>query len=465
MQTPWFFERLGIAPTEDVKTIKRAYAVALKRIDQVAEREAFERLRKAYELALGWIASDEEDDDVDIDEDDDNEPIDDPVEDDAVAPVLQGDVPPAPPPSPPGLALQPEPDPGLQPPVVLQAEHADPARSEQAIDEWVMRLLATRAAGVAAHGGTAGNSSEQLLAQALNDPRLSHLDSQSRLEARLADALHQDPEGRVDLFEAAARKFGWTGREERALGSFAAARWVSQVVDQGLQWESQKPSVRKLQQTALQAAAASGHPSDADVENFAAPLAHMQADFPEWLALRLRAARCEQWHQASIALAARAPRRAGWKKRYFGSLARGIATFAVLSFFLSFALQIATFAVRELSDRPPAAARPAGGQPTSKPAAAEPVLAYELTGAITAESCGTAHEFVHESNWLAVDDADAVALLATRAMRCQDKDLWPQKDDALMKCLRTERAAALSAGRVEQAANCAPEQKPKGKPP
>ena len=460
MHTPWFFERLGIAPTEDVKTIKRAYAAALKRIDQVAEREAFETLRKAYELALGWTASDEGDDDVDIDididEDDDNEPIDDPVEADAVVPVLPGDVPAASQPSPPGLALQPEPDPGLQPPVVLQAEHADPARSEQAIDEWVVRLLATR---------TAGNASDLLLAQALNDPRLSHLDSQSRLEARLAEALHQDPEGRVDLFEVAARTFGWTGREERALGSFAAARWVSQVVDQGLQWESQKPSVRKLQQVALQAAAASGNPSDADVENFAAALAHMRADFPEWLALRLSAARCQQWHQASVALAARGPRRAGWKKRYFGSLPRGIASVVVLSFFLSFALQILTIVVRELSDRPPAAARPAAGQSAPAPAAAAPVLAYELTGAITAESCSTAHEFVHESNWLEVDDADAVALLATRAMRCQDKALWPQKDDALMTCLRSERAAALAAGRVEQGARCAPEQKPKGKPP
>ena len=50
------FERLRIAPTRDARTIKRAYAVALKAIDQASEREAFERLRQAYEQALAWAA-------------------------------------------------------------------------------------------------------------------------------------------------------------------------------------------------------------------------------------------------------------------------------------------------------------------------------------------------------------------------------------------------------------------------
>ena len=51
------FGRLGIAPTRDIRSIKRAYALALKAIDQASEREAFERLREAYEQALAWAAA------------------------------------------------------------------------------------------------------------------------------------------------------------------------------------------------------------------------------------------------------------------------------------------------------------------------------------------------------------------------------------------------------------------------
>src|SRR4051794_39701291 len=57
MHRPWFFDRLRLDPTNDIKAIKRAYAVALKAIDQASERESFESLRKAYEQALAWARS------------------------------------------------------------------------------------------------------------------------------------------------------------------------------------------------------------------------------------------------------------------------------------------------------------------------------------------------------------------------------------------------------------------------
>lgn len=457
MDIPWFFERLGIAPTQDVKTIKRAYAVALKRIDQVAERQAFETLRKAYELALGWSADG-------ADDEDDTEFEDEADEEDVDAEPDDASQPPAPPAqdalpvggSPVAGPRQSEPAPQVvvpQPEIPqVTAPDATLAQAGRAIDDWVVRLLA------------ADDAPDVLLAQALRDPNLSHLDSQAQLEAQLADALHQDPEGRVDLFDAAARRFGWTGREDRAFGSFLTAHWISQVVNQGLQWESQKSSARTLQLAALKAAAASDRPRASEVAKFGEALETLHAQFPEWLALRLSAARRATWRDAHAALAARGNRWARWRMRYFGSLSRGIATFAVLSFVVPFVLQMLTLVVREVSGSPPAVAQHAAGKPSTPPASA-PVLAYEITGAVTADSCSTAHEFVHESNWLEVDDADAVALLATRAMRCQDKDLWPQKPDALLACLRSERSAALAAGRAEQGARCVSEQKPKGKPP
>ncbi len=54
MATPWFFEHLGIEATTDSRSIRRAYAIALKKLDQETQAQEFERLRQAYERALAW---------------------------------------------------------------------------------------------------------------------------------------------------------------------------------------------------------------------------------------------------------------------------------------------------------------------------------------------------------------------------------------------------------------------------
>jgi hypothetical protein len=49
------WEELGIDPTSDARTVRRAYAVKLKTIDQATEPERFQRLRAAYTWALARI--------------------------------------------------------------------------------------------------------------------------------------------------------------------------------------------------------------------------------------------------------------------------------------------------------------------------------------------------------------------------------------------------------------------------
>lgn len=52
MMTHEMFSRLGIPATDDIRAIKRAYATALKSIDQQTQQAEFEALRRAYEAAL-----------------------------------------------------------------------------------------------------------------------------------------------------------------------------------------------------------------------------------------------------------------------------------------------------------------------------------------------------------------------------------------------------------------------------
>jgi len=67
------WELLEIAPTEDVKSVKRAYAKKIKTIDPSTEPECFQQVREAYEYLLDYgihYVGDEEVDENDSPDDD-----------------------------------------------------------------------------------------------------------------------------------------------------------------------------------------------------------------------------------------------------------------------------------------------------------------------------------------------------------------------------------------------------------
>ena len=455
------FERLGIAPTRDVKTIKRAYAVALKAIDQAGEREAFERLRQAYEQALAWAArADNAGDDLDSEEEDEDEEEDDEDQDDH---DRQGDFDrpghhvPAPPPVHPRRLDSPSSfaSPPVQPPAAPATVAPSPDEAPQALRHWTEQLRDAPPEAVAA-----------VFEAALADPRLLHLDSHAQLEARIAGLLHGDPAGRAVLFDTAAHRFHWTDRNARPIAGTDAAHWISRVVNQGLQWHAQAPSATALQQQALATVASVAAPQQEQARRFAEVLADMASDFPDWFALHLAPqghAHLPAWQAVRARLAPRWARQAERKQRYFGTRRKTVNTLLGGFFVLLLASAVFSGVMSRLLGNPAPPTVAAGNSNSNTagkvgvgapPATPEPVLAYEFTGAVTLDSCESAEEFVHESNWLQVGDSDAVALLATRAMRCQDKGLWSRKDDPLMTCLRAERAAALGAGRPEEAQRC-----------
>lgn len=452
------FEHLGIAPTRDVRTIKRAYAVALKAIDQTHEREAFERLRQAYEQALAWAArgeeeeeeEEQEDDEEDSDEEEDGGHRDDEAPAGTHAPAGP-ETPDAPAPFAPPPAQSPAPfaPPPAQSPAAPVRPPQRPDETRQALQHWSTQLRDAAPGAVAA-----------LLEEALTDPRLLHLDSHAQLEARIAGLLHENPAGRAVLFDTAARRFHWTDRNARPIASTQAAQWISRVINQGLQWQAQTPAAIALQQQALATVARVPSPQAEQTRRFAEVLEHLASDFPDWFALHLDAqghAHLPAWQAVHAKLAPRWSRQAARRERYFGTPRKTLNTVVGGLFVLTLVTALLSGLMNHFlgSQAPPAvAAAPARTGIGAPPATPEPVLAYEFTGAVTRDSCESAEEFVHESNWLQVDDSDAVALLATRAIRCQDKGLWSRKDDTLMACLRAERAAALAAGRPEEAQRC-----------
>jgi len=473
MSALWFFDRLGIAPVRDAKQIKRAYALALKPIDQRAEPEAAETLRKAYDAALMWASeSGEAGDYPALDRSADAapsrvlpdaagagldggdarsaperdtsvpvaphaDPEGHPIDAQAVDPVsdLRG-------PEPAGDAAAPVPP---RPAASTVISNESYGASRVAIRQWVGRLLKPQQTPL-----------EEIFDQALNDPRLMHLDSRVQLEAEIVAALHKDPAGRAYLFKLATDRFGWAERNARPAGTSYQAEWVYGAVNQQLSWEMQPAEILTAQRAAIDAAVATTTPTRRQAFEHNAALQAFSDGFPSWAELVLPAGRVGIWRQAYDNLSEGWLRAARLRQRYPRNFSQFVATLILLIIVGSIVYgMLKPSRVNTPGNAPTSQANAGAGKP---PAVEAPVLAYEIMGPVTKDSCETTHEFVHQSNWLEVNDPDAVALLSTRAMLCQDRKLWPQASDPLMDCLRTERGAAFTAGRLESPGACAAKQ-------
>ncbi len=423
---PWYFAHLDLDPTEDTGAIRRAYAVALKRIDQDSEREAFERLREAYQRALDWARSPPGEDDADFDEveaeaeDEGPEYRGEPAAADAV-PVEVAHA----------ARIDRAPGPADAAAIDLAAAAAAEERAD-AIAEWIDRLMAEETPGLLA----------QALAQALADPRLAHLDARYEFERRLLEALHDDPDGRLPLFEAAAVAFDWRGDQLRLLGGGPDAAWLDRVIDQIDHWEGQSRLVRRQRERLL--ARIGPRPSPLGLLHDGPLLAELYDDYPDWLVLRLAPGRIALWEAAQAGLSPHWHRLA----RIAAFLdPRGMTTLRFVGLMFAAAMIIAFV---QGWNRHGSDALPVGDDALP----AEPALAYEFTGPGGPEACGMVESFATESNWLAVDDSLAQGLLATRILDCRMRGLWPARHDALADCLRAERLAALQADRPENLTRC-----------
>ena len=477
MSTPSSFIRLGIAPSADLREIKRAYARALKSIDPQTQREEFEGLRTAYEDALAWARRRQGDTVEEAPAAVVRHVADDAMRADACAVADResaGLTDPADADTPNATAAG---DDGEQDVTGKDRRTADTdlGSTWTAIREWTARLM-----------DPTGPSRQQLLDEALADPRLCHLDARTLFEKRLADALHGSPAGQAALFEAATARFDWTSRRATVAHAHRGAVWVSQVIDQALLWEAQPPRIMAARRAALAAAAATERPSHRDAFLHHESLEALSRTFPEWSTLFLPPGRVEAWSDAYDAL----PPSWQWRMRLrqgvlaglagIGRIVAGIFRFLRDNIFdtwpyrimggLLALIMLATVIGGAFGGKHDSAALQASANvmriayanawragPAAPRAAGldMPVPLERLPELVNRRACRATHAALHRREPRVFDDAALIASLSTHAQLCAANQMWPAAGDPILSCLAFESWWANSQDRVQSNAACA----------
>ncbi|WP_049621042.1 hypothetical protein [Frateuria defendens] len=260
MDALWFLQYLGLSEEADERSIKRAYAARLKRIDPSTDLDGFARLRQAYEQALSWRTARPSGADV-------LAPSMPAIRQHAAAPPPADDAPASP-----------------------EAEVTPVEQARSAIE----RLLA------AIHVGTpAADALDEQLARLRGD----HLRAMLTFELWLIDGLASSGfTGQLALFRAARERFGWMDVTHLAqLGPRGS--WIQRVMTEEMAWARQTGELRGARWFEWLEQGAQTAPPDPIVSQWP----HVQRllnRYPNYLRLRLRSLALETWKAAFDALPA-----------------------------------------------------------------------------------------------------------------------------------------------------------------
>lgn len=247
-ETPWFLRALGLPPYADVSTVRRAYAQALRTIDQASDPEGFARLRAAYEAARAWS-----DQAIDEPPDDKTEASDD----------------------------------------ALPAEDADPALANAIDARWETAQLID--AFIAQTREADAGQAVEGLNRTIAVLRTRYVDAPGEFEERLVDLLAMEGlPHRATLFETAMIPFQWSDIGQLdALGERGA--WVGRVLAERELWLRLTPSWRAHW---LDLFARAARKLDASTVRHWPDVATLRAHYPRWIALHLDTATSQAWRAA-----------------------------------------------------------------------------------------------------------------------------------------------------------------------
>ncbi|WP_146204621.1 J domain-containing protein [Massilia glaciei] len=257
---PYYLERLGIAPDADERTIKRAYARALKLIDQDADPAGFQDLREAYEEALFWLRNQAS-----------------MAQDEHEAEAID----PAPTPA------QHRPDTGsvdTRAPEPGQA-HESLGADTTALAMEVFTQFQQRCLSIA-DDTEAGEAWYRQLQAAIDDVRLISLGAREAFEQGVANLLAGGWQpGHHALFVAATRVFDWDMDRRRLLGLGMGGYTIDRALEQRAMYDLQPDQDCESQRQVIARLRDPQPPSTRELVDAMPTLATLAARFPTWLAL------------------------------------------------------------------------------------------------------------------------------------------------------------------------------------
>jgi len=288
------FATLGIAPTGDVRAIKRAYAGILKTIDLAADPDRFARLRADYEQALER------------------------------APRFAGT------PRPPALPIVPGADPAPRaaapPPPVPETDLDAASHPPPALPRWNLgdtrprdrlRNPPKRLADIDNSAGRPSATPAMAMPPVLPAPRggtreaarfMQDDDGESDAIAALLDDATPD---RARLLDAGLLRYGWdrVGTDLAGFGRYQS--WLTRLLEERARWQGIAPRQRRKPE-ALLARVAAAPPKGSIVELHRwRLLAETLQSFPLWSAFVAGTHRLDEWG----AMAAQAPLWKRWAVR------------------------------------------------------------------------------------------------------------------------------------------------------
>jgi protein TonB len=260
-----FLERLGLGQDADARAIRRAYARALKQVDQERDPAGFQHLRECYEAALDWAAWEERRRQA-------GEEADEAAED------------------------------GVAEPVPVSAGMADsdgamptPFETGRALFE---EFLAAMPALIALRRDPPQQPWIEALERALADERLFNLDARLGFELHVAHLLANGwRPGHDMLFPAAAKVFGWED-ERRSLARLGEAGYMLDIaLDQRMGFGTQDLRTRTRQRDVLALLRQAEPPSNKRVLRQMEALDQLMRRFPGWMAVMAPFGRAEEWRE------------------------------------------------------------------------------------------------------------------------------------------------------------------------
>lgn len=267
-EVPGFLLALGLRPDADERAIRRAYAAELKKIDQEAEADAFQRLRETYEAALSWVRHKPQ----------------------ADAPATQ-----EPPPAPVESTAQ-----NVQPAPLDTTLAGSPSAVPQTASphESAHAVVAAFAERLAEHPPRSIDDAATLLNTSLEDDRLLDMDARFLFEANVAHILASGWQaGHEHLFEAAAEAFEWRKDSARLQRLGKAGQVVDAAIVEQHAHADLPTAHRELQLKYLDLLRKRSNPGEEAVTLGLDHVLHAAGLFPNWVRLTSKTENIAAWQK------------------------------------------------------------------------------------------------------------------------------------------------------------------------